>query len=82
MLSFDEFCNNTDLNYYLSGGTLLDAVRHKVFIPWDDDIDVCMPRNDFEKLKGICSNASSILKIYGYMVVNFESLDKVALKIS
>lgn len=50
LLEFDKFCQEHDLTYYLSGGTLLGAVRHKGFIPWDDDIDVNMPRADCEKL--------------------------------
>ena len=50
LLEFDAFCKEHDLTYYLSGGTLLGAVRHKGFIPWDDDIDVNMPRPDCEKL--------------------------------
>lgn len=47
---FDEVCRSHDLRYFLSGGTLLGAVRHQGFIPWDDDVDVMMPRPDYERL--------------------------------
>ena len=46
---FHKFCVEKQLRYYMSGGTLLGAVRHQGFIPWDDDIDVHMPRKDFNK---------------------------------
>lgn len=46
---FDNFCRKHDLTYYLCGGCLIGAVRHKGFIPWDDDTDVLMPRPDYEK---------------------------------
>lgn len=44
-------CKRHDLTYYVYGGTLLGTIRHQGFIPWDDDVDIAMPRKDFEKLK-------------------------------
>lgn len=48
--AFDKLCTEHNLRYVLIYGTLLGALRHGGFIPWDDDIDVCMPREDYEKL--------------------------------
>lgn len=50
LLEFDRFCRSHDIQYYLAYGTLLGAIRHKGFIPWDDDVDVYVLRKDFEKL--------------------------------
>lgn len=49
MVDIDRFCREQGIRYSLAGGTLLGAVRHQGFIPWDDDADIVMPRADYER---------------------------------
>ena len=63
----DEFvsiCEKLDLSYYIMYGTLLGAVRHKGFIPWDDDVDVVMPRKDFEIFGAECQKYLNCEKFF------------------
>lgn len=48
---FDKICKDNDVEYYLAGGSALGAVRHKGFLPWDDDVDLFITRNNYIKLK-------------------------------
>lgn len=51
---FVQICEEHELTYFLAYGTLLGAIRHRGFIPWDDDVDVGMPREDYERFITIC----------------------------
>lgn len=57
LVHIDSICRAHNIPYYLIGGTLIGAVRHQGFIPWDDDIDIAMHREDYEQFLKICETA-------------------------
>ncbi|MBR4859382.1 MAG: LicD family protein [Clostridia bacterium] len=69
LLEVDKICKKHNIKYFLAAGTLLGAIRHKGFIPWDDDIDICMPLNDYKKF---CKVAPKELD-KNYFFQNYET---------
>lgn len=79
----DRICKKNNIKYFLVGGSLLGAERNGGFIPWDDDIDICMMREDFEKFRNICPGELS--EKYAYQSYRDEKsthyiFDKIRLK--
>ncbi len=66
LVSFDKLCRERGYRYSLGGGTLLGAVRHKGFIPWDDDVDVMMPRPDYDAFISYCLSHETGFKIRSF----------------
>ncbi|MGN0314994.1 MAG: phosphorylcholine transferase LicD [Fusicatenibacter sp.] len=56
LIYLDQICQKHHLKYFVSDGTLLGAIRHQGFIPWDDDVDVWMPREDYHRLEAIINH--------------------------
>lgn len=67
----DAFCRKNNLTYFLMYGSLIGAVRDKGIIPWDDDIDIMMPRPDYDKLIQICSTENILpFKLFENSIVS------------
>ena len=66
LLYFKDICEKNNLKFYFCGGCCIGAIRHKGFIPWDDDVDIFMPREDYEKLAEIWEKQANTEK-YSYV---------------
>lgn len=78
LILFDSICRKNNLKYTLYAGTQLGAVRHKGFIPWDDDLDVAMPREDYERFIEIWD----LEKTDGYILQNKDNTPNFAYSFS
>ena len=56
LIEFDKICRDNNLTYYAAGGTIIGAIRHRGFLPWDDDVDLYMTRDEFNKLVEVAKN--------------------------
>ena len=73
LLEMDRICKKHDIKYFLAGGTLLGAVRHNGFIPWDDDVDIMMLREDYDKFAEIAPKEMN--KNMFYQIPKTETLN-------
>lgn len=81
LLYFDQICRDNNISYWLSGGTCLGAKRHGGFIPWDDDIDVEMTLDEFNRFVSVfCENNEYVLQTYDNDLYYTEPFSKLRAK--
>lgn len=78
LVELDRICKKHEIRYQLFAGSLLGAVRHKGFIPWDDDIDVCLLREDYNRLLNVCKTELN----EAYFLQNYETDNESILQFS
>ena len=61
LVELDDICKEHEIEYYLIGGTLLGAIRHHRFLPWDDDVDICMTHKNWKKFQAVIENDESVI---------------------
>lgn len=74
LLKLKEIFDENGLKYYLAYGTLIGTIRHNGFVPWDDDIDVWVPRKDYELFIKYCKNNKE--NIYPYQLIHYSNNEK------
>ena len=62
LTEIDDICKKYDIQYFLAGGTALGTVRNHCFLPWDDDIDLYITRDNWNKLRHVLENEENVLK--------------------